>query len=38
MSPALAKKQRRQWTWLHIMLFWPVPVLLGAHVVKSYYF
>lgn len=38
MSPALAKKQRRHWTWLHIMLFWPVPVLLGAHIVKSYYF
>jgi nitrite reductase (NADH) large subunit len=38
LSPALAKKQRRQWTWMHIMLFWPVPVLLGAHVVKSYYF
>ena len=38
MVPSLAKKQRQNWTWLHIMLFWPVPVLLGAHVVKSYYF
>ena len=38
MSPALAKKQRRQWTLLHIVLFWPIPILLGFHVVKSYYF
>lgn len=38
LSPALAKKKRRQWTWLHILLFWPFPALLCAHVVKSYYF
>ena len=38
MNPALAKKQRRRWTWLHILLFWPFPVLLAAHVAKSYYF
>ena len=38
MNPALAKKQRRRWTWLHIVLFWPFPVLLAAHIVKSYYY
>ncbi len=38
LNPSLAKKQRRRWTWLHMVLFWPVPVLLGAHVLKSYYF
>ena len=38
MNPALAKKQRRRWTWLHIMLFWPFPVLLATHIVKSYYY
>ena len=38
LSPALAKKQRRYWTWIHILLFWPLPVLLAFHVVKSYYF
>ena len=38
LSPALAKKQRRHWTRLHIMLFWPIPVLLGAHVIKGYFF
>jgi nitrite reductase (NADH) large subunit len=37
-SQALAKRRRRQLTWLHILLFWPLPVLLGFHVVKSYYF
>ena len=29
---------RRSWTWAHLVLFWPVPVLLGMHVFKSYYF
>jgi nitrite reductase (NADH) large subunit len=29
---------RRTWTWAHLLLFWPVPVLLGMHVFKSYYF
>jgi len=38
LNPAIARKQRRRWTWLHILLFWPLPVLLGAHVVKGYYF
>ncbi len=38
MNPSLAKKQRQRWTWLHIVLFMPVPVLLAAHILKSYYF
>ena len=32
----------RQWrprlTLLHILLFWPLPVLLGFHIVSVYYF
>lgn len=36
--PAQAKKQRRRWNNLHLLLFWPLPVLLGFHVVKTYYF
>lgn len=36
--PAVAKKQRKRWNWLHLVLFWPLPVLLSFHVVKSYYF
>lgn len=37
-SPALAKKRRRHWTWIHIVLFWPLPALLAAHIIKGYYF
>jgi nitrite reductase (NADH) large subunit len=35
---ARAPRLRRTWTWAHLLLFWPVPVLLGFHVLKSYYF
>jgi len=24
--------------WIHILLFWPIPVLLGFHIFKSYYY
>jgi nitrite reductase (NADH) large subunit len=37
-QPAEAKRARGWGTWLHIVLFWPLPVLLGFHVLKSYYF
>lgn len=29
---------RRCSTWAHILLFWPLPVLLGVHILKSYWF
>lgn len=29
---------RRCSAWAHILLFWPLPVLLGFHILKSYYF
>ena len=29
---------RRAWQWTHLLLFWPIPVLLALHVLKSYYF
>jgi nitrite reductase (NADH) large subunit len=35
---ARAVRLRRAWTWAHLIVFWPVPVLLGVHVFKSYYF
>ena len=38
LSPLVAKKRRRQMAWLHILLVWPLPVLLGLHILKSYYF
>jgi nitrite reductase (NADH) large subunit len=34
----LARRVRQQSTWLHILLFWPVPALLGWHVFKTYWF
>jgi nitrite reductase (NADH) large subunit len=33
-----ASRLRSRMTWIHILLFWPVPLLLGFHVFKSYYF
>jgi len=24
--------------WAHILLLWPLPVLLGFHILKSYWF
>jgi nitrite reductase (NADH) large subunit len=33
-----AARLRRAWSRAHLLLFWPVPVLLGMHVFKSYYF
>ena len=38
MVPAMAKKQRKVWNKVHLMLFWSLPVLLGFHVLKTYYF
>jgi nitrite reductase (NADH) large subunit len=38
LAPRVVRRWREQSVWLHILLFWPVPVLLGFHVLKSYYF
>jgi nitrite reductase (NADH) large subunit len=35
---AAASRLRRTWTWSHILLFWPIPMLLTLHVFKTYYF
>lgn len=35
---ARAARLRRAWNWAHLIVFWPVPALLGMHVLKSYYF
>jgi len=35
---ARGARLRRVWTWAHLLVFWPVPVLLAMHVLKSYYF
>ncbi len=34
----LARRMRSSLIWIHILLVWPMPVLLGFHIVKSYYF
>lgn len=33
-----ARRLRALWTWSHILLVWPLPVLLVFHVLASYYF
>jgi nitrite reductase (NADH) large subunit len=33
-----ALRLRRTWLWSHILIAWPIPVLLVFHVLKSYYF
>lgn len=38
MVPAVAKKQRKLWNKMHLLLFWSLPVLLSFHVLKTYYF
>ncbi len=38
MNPGLARKLRSQMVWGHILLFWPLPVLLGFHILQTYYF
>lgn len=33
-----ARRWRERLLWSHILLIWPMPVLLGFHVLKTYYF
>ena len=35
---ALARRWRPVLTWAHLLLFWPLPVLVGFHIVSVYYF
>lgn len=38
MNPGLARSLRSQMVWGHILLFWPLPILLGFHILQTYYF
>ncbi len=38
LDAALARRLREASLWLHILLFWLLPVLLAFHVLKIYYF
>ncbi|MFG0247359.1 MAG: FAD-dependent oxidoreductase [Phycisphaeraceae bacterium JB051] len=33
-----ARRWRPALTWAHLLLFWPLPVLVGFHIVSVYYF
>ncbi|UCE88415.1 MAG: NAD(P)/FAD-dependent oxidoreductase [Pseudomonadota bacterium] len=35
---SLGRRLRNLSVWGHILLFWPLPALLGFHIVKAYYF
>lgn len=37
--PAKAVRVVREWSlWLHLLFLWPLPVLLGFHILKAFYF
>jgi nitrite reductase (NADH) large subunit len=38
LAPGTARALRTSALWLHVLLLWPLPALLGFHVLKSYYF
>ena len=38
LQPGAAKTLRKFWSWLHILVTWPLPVLLAFHIISVYYF
>lgn len=38
LDPVTARRWRSVLSWGHMLFLWPVPVLLGFHVFKTYYF
>ena len=38
LSLTMAKRMREWWGWLHLLVTWPLPVLLGIHILSVYYF
>ena len=38
LPPARVRRLQRGATWVHILALWPLPVLLGVHILKAYYF
>jgi nitrite reductase (NADH) large subunit len=38
LTPGLVRRVQRSATWIHILALWGLPVLLGAHILKAYYF
>jgi nitrite reductase (NADH) large subunit len=37
-KPAQAMSIRKFWSWVHILFTWPLPALLGIHILTVYYF
>ncbi len=38
LSRQMSKRLRQFSTWSHILILWPLPALLGFHILKTYYF
>jgi nitrite reductase (NADH) large subunit len=38
LKPTVAKKFRKAWSWMHILVTWPLPILLMFHIISVYYF
>ncbi len=38
LSDRMARRTRQSGYWLHLLVAWPLPALLGAHVLSVYYF
>jgi len=38
MKPARSRRLRKLTAWLHILVTWPLPALLGIHILSVYYF
>lgn len=38
LQPSIAKAVRKLSIWTHLLVLWPLPVLLGFHILKTYYF
>ena len=38
LKPASVKRVRNTSNWLHILAVWPLPALLGSHILSVYYF
>lgn len=38
LQPAHARRLRSAGLWSHVLLSWPLPALLAAHILKTYYF
>ncbi len=38
LSPSRGRTWRRTAVWLHLIAAWPLPALLGFHILKTYYF